>query len=234
MVLHHACGARGEGQIKTHVRNLAASLGIKLREGVPDRQDPCCGYGGLTVFVNADTASALTDCALEQLAPKQTVPEQLDAQAPLLTYCINCRDRFRSKGRDTRHLLELLYPAPEAAPARKNPTWSQRQDNRAGLRRGLLKELWGEETEEEETVELILDEGLEQKIERTHILRSDIAAVIIRAEAEQAKFRNPRNGHFVASGRPANVSFWVEYSPEGGRFRVHNAYCHRMTAVVTA
>ncbi|MDR2246255.1 MAG: NAD(P)-binding protein [Treponema sp.] len=234
MVLHHACGARGEGQIKTHVRNLAASLGIKLREGAPDRQDPCCGYGGLTVFVNADTASALTDCALGQLAPKQTAPEQPDAEAPLLTYCINCRDRFRSQGRDTRHLLELLYPAPEAAPARKSPTWSRRQDNRAGLKRILLKELWGEETEEEETVELILDEGLEQKIERTHILRSDIAAVITRAEAEQAKFRNPRNGHFIASGRPANVSFWVEYSPEGGGFRVHNAYCHRMTAVVTA
>ncbi|MDR0596999.1 MAG: NAD(P)-binding protein, partial [Treponema sp.] len=238
MVLHHACGARGDSRIKNHVRNLAASLGIKLREGVPDKQDPCCGYGGLTVFVNADTASALTDCALGQLAPEQTVPKQLDRDAPLLTYCINCRDRFRSKGRDTRHLLELLYPASPPGTVSnspwKSPTWSQRQDNRAGLRRGLLKELWGEETEEGETVELILDGELEQKIERTHILKSDIAAVIARAEAEQAKFRNPRNGHFIASGRPANVSFWVEYSPEGGGFRVHNAYCHRMTAVVTA
>jgi Fe-S oxidoreductase len=246
MVLHHACGARGDGRIKTHVRNLAASLGIRLREGVPDRQDPCCGYGGLTAFVNADTASALTDCALGQLTSNQAVPEQLDREAPLLTYCINCRDRFRSKGRDTRHLLELLYPAPEAAPSGtpaapheaspagwKSPTWSRQQDNRAGLKRGLLKELWGEETAEEELVELILDEGLEQKIERTHILKSDIAAVIALAEAEQAKFQNPRNGHFIASGRPANVSFWVEYSPEGGGFRVHNAYCHRMTAVVT-
>ena len=156
-----------------------------------------------------------------------------------MTYCINCRDRFRSKGRAARHLLELLYPAPDAASADsgagwKSPTWSRRQDNRAGLRRTLLKELWGEETEEEETVELILDGELEQKIERTHILKSDIAAVITQAEAEQAKFRNPRNGHFIASGRPANVSFWVEYSPEGGGFRIHNAYCHRMTAVVTA
>jgi hypothetical protein len=83
-------------------------------------------------------------------------------------------------------------------------------------------------------MELILDGELEQKIERTHILKSDIAGVIARAEAEQAKFRNPQNGHFIASGRPANVSFWVEYSPEGGGFRVYNAYCHRMTAVVTA
>ncbi|MDR2786410.1 MAG: NAD(P)-binding protein [Treponema sp.] len=235
MVLHHACGARGERRIKTHVRNLAASLGIKLREGAPDRQDPCCGYGGLTAFVNADTASALTDCALGQL-----VPERLDTEGPLLTYCINCRDRFRSKGRDTRHLLELLYPAspPEAASgppdAWKSPLWSERQDNRAGLRRGLLKELWGEETEEAETMELIMDGELEQKIESTHILKSDIAGVIARAEAEQAKFQDPRNGHFIASGRPANVSFWVEYSPEGGGFRVYNAYCHRMTAVVTA
>ncbi|MDR2052947.1 MAG: NAD(P)-binding protein [Treponema sp.] len=235
MVLHHACGARGEGRIKAHVRNLAASLGITLREGAPDKQDPCCGYGGLTAFVNADTASALTDCALGQL-----VPEQSGAEDVLLTYCINCRDRFRSKGRDTRHLLELLYPASSSGAASgsrgawKSPSWSERQDNRAALRRSLLKELWGEETEEAEAVELILDGELEQKIERTHILKSDIAGVIARAEAEQAKFQDPRNGHFIASGRPANVSFWVEYSPEGSGFRVYNAYCHRMSAVVTA
>ncbi|MDR1352225.1 MAG: NAD(P)-binding protein [Treponema sp.] len=228
MVLHHACGARGDGKIKAHARGLAALIGVKIREGAPEKQDPCCGYGGLAQFVNEETASALADCALGQL----------DAEGPLLTYCINCRDRFRSRGRDTRHLLELLYPAPEtalaAAPeAWKSPTWSRRQDNRAALRRVLLKEIWDEETEAGKTMELALDGELEQKIERTHILKSDIAGVIERAEAGEGKFQDPGTGHFIASHRPANVTFWVEYIPEGGGFRVYNAYSHRMTAIVT-
>jgi Fe-S oxidoreductase len=227
MVLHHACGARGDGEIKAHVRSLAALLGIKLRDGAPEKQDPCCGYGGLAQFVNEDTASALTGCALGQLGGEE----------PLLTYCINCRDRFRSKGRDTRHLLELLYPAPGAASGPpgswKSPTWSRRQDNRAAFRRDLLKEIWGEDTEAGETMELIIDEGLERTIEKTHILKSDIAGVIARAEAEGEKFQDPGSGHFIASHRPANVTFWVEYGSEGGAFRIYNAYSHRMTALVT-
>ncbi|MDR1411170.1 MAG: NAD(P)-binding protein [Spirochaetaceae bacterium] len=226
MVLHHACGARGDRELRDHVRGLAALMGMEILEGAPDNQDPCCGYGGLAQFANAGTASALADCALGQLG----------GEGPLLTYCINCRDRFRSKGRDTRHLLELLYPDPEAvsaAKAWKSPTWSRRQDNRASFRRVLLKEIWGEETEAGETMELILDGELEQKIERTHILRSDIAGVIERAEAGEGKFRDPGTGHFIASRRPAHVTFWVEYGPEGGGFRVYNAYSHRMTALVT-
>jgi hypothetical protein len=128
--------------------------------------------------------------------------------------------------------LELIYPASPGAgksPSGQSPTWSLRQDNRAGLRRSLLEELWGEVTEAPAIMELILDEDLEQKIEETHILKSDIAGVIARAEAEQTKFQDPKSGHFIAGSRPANVTFWVEYIPQGSGFRVYNAYCHRMT-----
>jgi hypothetical protein len=234
MVLHHACGARHNEVIKNRVRELAIKAGITIQEGAPDEQSPCCGYGGLMPFAHAPESESFTGVALEQLS----------GDVPLLTYCVNCRDRFRAKGRDAghprdvRHLLELLYPgAPEpvspSEPVWKAPTWSRRQENRAKLRRDLLRELWGEKIEEAPLMELIIDEELERKIERTHILHSDISAAISRAEAEQTKLQDPRTGHFLASHRPANVTFWVEYAPEGGGFRVYNAYSHRMSAVIS-
>jgi Fe-S oxidoreductase len=224
MVLHHACGARHNDVIKNRVRELAAKTGITIHEGTPEERSPCCGYGGLMPFANAPASEGFTEVALEQLSG--------DRDASLLTYCVNCRDRFRVKGRDAYHLLELLYPDSPELPW-KAPTWSRRQENRAKLRRELLRDLWGEKIEEAPLMELIIDDELERKIERTHILHSDISAAISRAEAEQTKLQDPRTGHFLASHRPANVTFWVEYVPEGGGFHVYNAYSHRMSAVIS-
>jgi Fe-S oxidoreductase len=222
LVLHHACGARHDNVIRKRVRGLAAEAGITVEESANDKHSPCCGYGGLMPFANAPASEGHTVTALEQLAGNR--------DAPLLTYCVNCRDRFRAKGRDARHLLEILYPP--ALPW-KYPTWSLRQENRAKLRRDMLQDLWDEKTEEAPLMELIIGEELERKLEGTHILHSDIRAAISRAEAEQTKLLDPKTGHFLASHRPANVTFWVEYSPEGAGFRVYNAYSHRMSAVIS-
>ncbi|MDR2500829.1 MAG: 4Fe-4S dicluster domain-containing protein [Treponema sp.] len=221
MVLHHPCGARHAGDTKNQVRALAAEAGVQTSEGREDTESPCCGYGGLAAFANAAMSGNIRDEALRQLAGGGT---------PVLTYCVNCRDRFLAKGRDAWHLLELLYP--NAGMRRRYPTWSQRQENRAALKRGLLRELWGEDQAEEPSMELLLDAELEQKIEETHILHSDIQAVIDQAEKGGAKLLDPQTGHCIASFRPGNVTFWAEYAPEGGAFRVFNAWCHRMSAAI--
>jgi Fe-S oxidoreductase len=224
MVLHHPCGARHDGALKQQAVRLAADVGIAVLEGAPDERYPCCGYGGLMPFVDARGAEDFTALALEQLA----------GDAPLLTYCVNCRDRFRAAGRDSRHLLEILYPqALSTQTPWKAPTWSLRQENRAKLRREMLEELWGEKAEEAPLMELMISEDLERKLEATHILHSDIAAVISRAEAGQARLIDSATGHFLANSRPGNVTFWVEYTPSASGYEVHNAYSHRMSAVVS-
>ena len=223
MILHHPCGARHEEETKRQVRELALEAGVVVKEARADTESPCCGYGGLTVFVDSAMAGGLTDAALDQLTEY--------GKAPVLTYCVNCRDRFQAKGQDAQHLLELVYPHVQGL-RKKNPNWSQRQENRAALKRSLLRELWGEKTEESHSMELIIDEALERKIEETHILHSDIEAVINRAETEGTKLLEPKTGHFIASFRPANVTFWVEYLPEGKGFQVFNAWCHRMVAAI--
>jgi Fe-S oxidoreductase len=226
MVLHHACGARHDEGTKRQARRLAADAGITVLEGAPDEQHPCCGYGGLMPFVDRQGAENFTALALKQLAG--------DDAAPLLTYCVNCRDRFRAGGRDSRHLLELLYPPDsQRRTPWKAPTWSLRQENRAKFRRDMLEELWGEKSTEAPLMELLISEDLERKLEAAHILHSDIASVISRAEAEQIKLFDAATGHFLANHRPGNVTFWVEYSRTAAGYEVHNAYSHRMSAVVS-
>ncbi|MHC6201642.1 pyridine nucleotide-disulfide oxidoreductase/dicluster-binding protein [Breznakiellaceae bacterium SP9] len=230
MVLHNACGARHNEGIKRSVRELAAAMSISVQEGAEEERSPCCGYGGLMPFAHGPESERFTDGALQQLSG--------EANVALLTYCVNCRDRFRSKGRDARHLLELLYPPPVDEAPWKPPTWSTRQENRARFKREVLRELWGEKEgmlglKEEPLMELFIDENLERKLERTHILHSDIRAAITQAEAAQTKITDSRTGHFFTSHRPANVTYWVEYAPAQGGFHIYNAYSHRMTAVVS-
>jgi Fe-S oxidoreductase len=226
MVLHHACGARHDDRVKQQARKAAADAGITVLEGAPDEQNPCCGYGGLMPFVDAPAAENFTALALEQLAG--------DGAAPLLTYCVNCRDRFRAGGRDSRHLLEILYPRDRPAQTPwKAPTWSLRQENRAKFRRDMLRELWNETSGEAPLMELIISGELEKKLEAAHILHSDIAAVISRAEAEQTWLVDTATGHFLANNRPGNVTFWVEYSRAASGHHIHNDYSHRMTAAVS-
>jgi hypothetical protein len=68
-------------------------------------------------------------------------------------------------------------------------------------------------------------------MEERRILREDVQKVIEHAEKTGAKLFNPETGRSLASFRPAQVTYWVEYNPEGDGFRVHNAYYHRIEIV---
>lgn len=224
MALHHACGVRHDTAVRQSIARLAGRAGAALDENAPpEGQSPCCGYGGLLPFVNSEIAAGMTEGALAQYGGGDT---------PLLTYCVNCRDRFLAKDRQAYHILELCYPGAEGL-RRTPPTWSLRQQNRSDLKRGLQSALWGETTEQEDRMDLLLTPELEQKIQETHILHSDIQNAITAAEAGGEKLAQPESGHSIACYRPGNVTFWVEYAPEGDAFRVFNAYCHRMDAKIT-
>lgn len=224
MVLHHACGTRHDESIRLSAHALAVSAGIELNIATEagQIQSPCCGYGGLVPFVNESIAGEVTDVALGQL----------EADVPVLTYCVNCRDRYIAKGREAVHLMEVLYPGTQKL-NRTPPTWSARQENRAKLKRKLLKELWNEAIDKEVNMELYISNELEAKLQNTHILHSDIAEAITAAQTGNNKLLEPQSGHFITSYRPRNVTFWVEYAPWGEGFTVYNAWCHRMQAILT-
>jgi hypothetical protein len=139
-------------------------------------------------------------------------------------------------GKRAVHLLDLLLPgAEEADPAaRPRPGWSRRQENRSRLKATLLQELWEEATplmEEQQKIRLYIAEAVRRVLEERRILEEDIQKVIHHAETSGRVLVQDSTGIRKACHTPYKATFWVEYSPHGDGFIVHNAYSHRMEVV---
>ncbi len=221
--IHDPCTTRGESSIQDSVRRIIDRLGYQVEE-LPLSRDKteCCGYGGLMWLANRSLA--------------RKVVQRRVAESPLdyVTYCAMCRDLFAAQGKRTLHLLDLLFEADtELQAVRAGPGYSQRHENRARLKRKLIKDVWGEKmpgSQDHDKLTLNIPEDVQARMEERLILVEDIQGVIAHAEGTGRKFVKPQTGHFLAYHRPGNVTYWVEYSsmPSGDGFAIHNAYSHRM------
>ena len=217
MALHDACGARGDAQTRESIRRLAAKLGCEIRDTpYSGDQSPCCGYGGLTQYTNREVAREMTESCLER------------SPLPYLSYCMACRDRFAREGRESLHLLELVY----GAAADNCPDISTKRYNRLGLKQQLLKELWGEELKMEDLgFEVEYTPEAEERMDDRMILRSDVIQVLQHLRESGEAVLEEDSGLFVTRERLGNVTFWVKYSETEKGYLVHSAYSHRMTVV---
>ena len=221
--IHDPCTTRGERTIQDSVRRILDRLGYQVEE-LPLSRDKteCCGYGGLMWLANRSLA--------------RKVVQRRVAESPLdyVTYCAMCRDLFAAQGKRTLHLLDLLFEADtELQAVRAGPGYSQRHENRARLKRKLIKDVWGEKmpgSQDHDKITLNITVDVQARMEERLILVEDIQQVIAHAEGTGKKLVNPQTGHFLAHHRPGNVTYWVEYSPvlQGDGFVIHNAYSHRM------
>jgi glutamate synthase (NADPH/NADH) small chain len=75
---------------------------------------------------------------------------------------------------------------------------------------------------------LILSNEMLALIESRLILIEDIQKVIEHAETSQERFIDQESGHTLAYFRPNLITYWVEYTPEGKGYQIHDAYSHRM------
>lgn len=217
MALHDACGARGDAQTRESIRRIAAKLGCEIRDTpYSGDQSPCCGYGGLTQYTNREVAREMTESCLER------------SPLPYLSYCMACRDRFAREGRESLHLLELVY----GAAADNCPDISAKRYNRLGLKQQLLKELWGEELKMEDLgFEVEFSPEAEERMDDRMILRSDVIQVLQHLRESGEAVLEEDTGLFVTRERLGNVTFWVKYRETEKGYLVHSAYSHRMTVV---
>lgn len=218
LAVHDACTTRHETQLHESVRRVLQKLGHRVTELEYSRgTTQCCGYGGLMSYAHPEVAQAVRQRRV-----------QAD-EADFVAYCAMCRDNYAREGKRVFHLLDLLFGPEELTGTERGPGFSRRQENRARLKKSLLEELWGETMAEEEGgVELIIPGAVQEILEQRMILEADLKAVIREAERTNCKFKDTARNTFIASARPVSVTYWVEYSPEGDRFRVHNAYSHRL------
>jgi glutamate synthase (NADPH) small chain len=219
LAIHDSCTTRHEAQLHNSVRNILGKLGHAVEELPRSREKTiCCGYGGLMIYANREVAKKEI---------KRRIQERPD---DYLTYCSMCRDNFAGQGKRVYHLLDLIWESgAERLAEHKGPGYSQRQENRARLKRSLLREIWGDTVAEpQDEVKVLIPEDIKQVMEERMILVADVIQVITHAESSGDKMQNTENSHYIACFKPASVTYWVEYSPQDDGFSLHNAYCHRM------
>lgn len=218
LAIHDPCSTRGVHEVEDSARALLERLGIDVVELNEPGLTTCCGYGGLTLFVNP----ALADKTVTRRAKQSDVD--------YVTYCAMCRDRFAHQGKRAIHLLDLVFANGSTdMAARPDPGFSKRQDNRAQLKTRLLREVWGEEgSTVEPSLKLQISEDVKHLLEERMILIQDVRRTIEYAESTGDKLENSITGQSLASFRSACVTYWVEYSRLGDEFAVHDAYFHRM------
>ena len=148
------------------------------------------------------------------------------SDAPYLSYCMACRDRFARQGRESRHLLELVYGTDAGAP----PDISEKRFNRLTLRKDLLREMWGEEEmEAKRDYQLDYTPEARRMMDERMILTDDVGAVLDAARETGEAVLDSESGLLIARRRVGNATFWVKFSREGDdRYLVHRAWSHRM------
>ena len=215
IAIHDACGARGDTQTQDAIRRIAEKMGCKVEATEYERdKSPCCGYGGLTQYTNKEVAKKMTDKCLER------------SDLPYLSYCMACRDRFAREGRESMHLLELVY----GTSADHCPDISEKRYNRLSLKNQLLGEVWNEDVEEVDlgfTIDYT-QEAIEMMDDRM-ILKTDVIRVLQNLKETGEAILDGETGLCVTRARLGNVTFWVKYTETETGYLVHRAYSHRMT-----
>ncbi|MBR4290217.1 MAG: 4Fe-4S dicluster domain-containing protein [Oscillospiraceae bacterium] len=215
VAIHDACGARGDRQTQDSIRRIAAGLGCTITETeYSGDKSPCCGYGGLTQYTNREVAKKMTEKCLER------------SDLPYLSYCMACRDRFAREGRESMHLLELVY----GTSADHCPDISEKRYNRLSLRNTLLSEVWNEEVEAVDlgfTIEYTPE--AEIMMDDRMILKTDVIRVLQSLRETGEAILDEETGLIVTRARLGNVTFWVKYTETDTGYLIHRAYSHRMT-----
>ena len=217
IAIHDACGARGDEETQNSIRRIAESLGCQVEHTAYEGDEaPCCGYGGLTQFTNREVAKKMTDKCLER------------SELPYLSYCMACRDRFAREGRESMHLLELVY----GTSADHCPDISAKRYNRLGLKQELLKEVWNEEVEDTMlgfTIDYTPE--AEAMMDERMILKTDVIRVLQNLKETGEAILDGETNLCVTRARLGNVTFWVKYTETETGYLVHRAYSHRMNVM---
>ena len=215
IAVHDACGARGDHETQASIRRIAEALGCAVTETAYEGDKaPCCGYGGLTQYTNREVAKKMTDKCLER------------SDLPYLSYCMACRDRFAREGRESMHLLELVY----GTSADHCPDISAKRYNRLGLKQELLKEVWNEEVEAMDLgFTIAYTPEAEEMMDDRMILKTDVIRVLQSLRETGEAILDEETGLTVTRARVGNVTFWVKFTETDTGYLIHRAYSHRMT-----
>ncbi|NLF15541.1 MAG: (Fe-S)-binding protein, partial [Anaerolineaceae bacterium] len=211
------CASRKEPGVQQAVRALTGQAGLVLKP-LPLEKNlaACCSWGGQVKTAHPPYARYVAERRVA------------GSDYPYIAYCANCRDILAAAGKPCYHILDVVFGLSTAE--RMPPTITKRRENRAQLKRQVLREFWREETEMAQSkIKLRISPELRQKLDGEMILESEIEAVIDYCERSGRKVLDPESGTFGGHLQIGKVTYWAEYLTLDEGFELVNAYSHRMS-----
>jgi Fe-S oxidoreductase len=205
------CSGREDGAGRAAVRRLAAKSGFSLAElDLNGPKAACCGFGGHIYSANPSL--------FREIVHKRTA----ERACTYIAYCANCRDLFLHEGRDSRHILDILFPSGDAV----LPSLSERRQNRAALKSRFTEGYFKPRVP---AVTLDISDGILDKMNRLLLLNEDAEAVVVLSEGGGAKAISIDDGYFIGCAKRLSATVWVEYEMRSEtRAVLRNIYSHRM------
>jgi len=225
IAIYDPCSSRDEPEMQKTVRKLLTEAGYIIEElPLNGAFAQCCSYGGLITSIDPNLG--------EMIRKDRVNASKLD----YVTYCTNCRDDFANAGKNTVHLIDVLFDFDmNDAWHRKPPTRTERRHNRKMIKSDVLEKYWGEkmlhEKKSYETIQLNISDKLKEKMDYELILEEEVQSVIEFCEREGIRAFDPQSGHYTAHQRIGIITYWIEYLPNGNQFDIYSVYSHRMQIV---
>ncbi len=211
------CSARNKQDIQEAVRALAVKGGLSISELPKGDKHGCCGYGGHGSIADKEFTSFVTGKRMEL------------SENPYLSYCMNCRDIFREEGKESIHILDLLFHIDLEG---KNPIdINQQRRNRVALKGLLLMDIWGEIMKTQKDIcqyQLLISAEMRQKLHERKILEEDVYQVIAHGEKTKRRVYSEEKDTYSCYKEIGHITCWVEYRTYQEGYELINAYTHRM------
>lgn len=223
--VHDPCTSRNRNDMHEEIRTILKNKGYVVEEyEYSKNMTRCCGNGGLISY---------SDAALAKEFAAKRISETRNG---IVTYCAVCRDFLANGEKPVYHILDIIYGNEGSERGFRAKTGiSDKMKNRTELKKTLLRDIWGEEPDEDakeyDEVSLIISDEVHKKLETRLILEDNIKEVIYEAEKTGRKIVNPKTGYFTAYKRIGIVTYWVEYEKSGELFCIRSAYSHRIQIV---
>lgn len=211
------CASRNEPALQDTIRRLSAMAGFSL-EPLPmeGKMAECCSYGGQVSIAHPPYAAHNVEKSINR------------SINPYITYCSNCRDIFASAGKKSWHILDIIFGLENSS--RREPTVTERRENRLRLKKEIINDFRKEEiTMEISSKKLKVSDLLKEKLNKELILETDLLEVIENCEKTGNKLFDRGKGTFIGHMQIGNMTYWVEYlvnTPD--EYELVNGYCHRM------
>ena len=218
--LSDPCSARHDETTRNHVRIILEMIGQPLSVlEMSGALTECCGFGGLMESANP------------VIARKTVEKRAAQTEDSILTYCAMCRDQLARVGKDSLHILDVIFPETTHASEEPPVSLSMRRINRRTLKKELAARY--PETEQPapepwEAIELNIPDAIRTLMEERRILADDIRRVLYKTNESGSYLVHADEQTMVASARLGEVTFWIRYRMVGAVHYLERCWSHRM------